>query len=48
MRRPTGWYDTGSAYGQKVDVKDPMPTGYLDDGTQWVTTAARISTVVPA
>jgi hypothetical protein len=45
---PQGWYDTGSAYGHDIDVQDPMPTGYLDDGTQWVTTTAKVAKVVPA
>ena len=45
---PAGWYDTGSAYGHAIDVQDPMPEGYLDDGTQWVRTAAKIAREVPA
>ena len=45
---PAGWHDTGSAYGQDDRRQGPLPAGYLDDGTQWVTTAAKIAKVVPA
>ena len=24
-------------------MKDPLPAGYLDDGTQWIRTAAKIA-----
>ena len=35
-------------YAHEVDVRDEMPSGYLDDGTQWVKTVAKEATVVPA
>jgi hypothetical protein len=45
---PIGWYDTGTAFAQDYDVKDPMPAGFLDDGNQWIKTAAKIAKEVPA
>ena len=45
---PTGWYDTGSSYAHDIDVKDSLPSGYTDDGTQWVTVTSKIAQIVPA
>jgi antitoxin (DNA-binding transcriptional repressor) of toxin-antitoxin stability system len=45
---PTGWYDTGSNYARDIDVKDPAPSGYTDDGTQWVTVTSKVAKIVPA
>jgi hypothetical protein len=35
-------------YTYTETVKDPIPSGYTDNGTEWVRTAAKIAKVVPA
>jgi hypothetical protein len=43
-----GWHDDGAAFARVIQVKDAMPTGFADDGTNWIKSASKIARVVPA
>ena len=43
-----GWYDDGTQYAHDIEVKDATPSGWSDNGSQWIRTTAKVAKVVPA